>query len=557
MALNPFFLQGTSSEQRLAQDLINEHLKIFGVEVTYIPRKFVNKLSIMEEVQSSKFDDNFAIEAYVNNYDGYGGAGDVLTKFGMSLKDEVTLTISKERFEDFISPFLSAADDGTDQSEIEVTSRPREGDLVYFPLGQRLFEVKFVEHEDPFYQLGKNYVYLLKCELFEYEDEVIDTGVDVIDTQVEEEGYITTLKLVGSGQTASASVLINSKYVREIFLNNDGNGYTSPPIIKFDDSPASGGTATAIGILTTRGGITSLKSIQMTNAGYGYTTTPQIYFTSDVGTGAAATCSIESSDTKGVVAITVTDGGSGYTSAPDVTIGNPTAGAAATATVSETGTITAITLSTGGVNYIDTPSVTIANPPSVGVGVGTTAVGIASVTAGIVTTITITNAGFGYTNTAVPSVTIDNSAGIKTSTNVLTNATAIATITNGNIVNAVRVVNPGVGYTQVPTVTIADPPLITGIGTYQFNEEVVGSTSGARARVKNWNADTGTLKIDILNGLDFSPGELVVGSASSATYATDTFDDTDIYDEYNQGDEIETEADLLLDFTQSNPFGTY
>ena len=150
MALNPFFLQGTSSEQRLAQDLINEHLKIFGVEVTYIPRKFVNRTSIMEEVQSSKFDDNFAIEAYVNNYDGYGGAGDVLTKFGMSLKDEVILTISKERFEDFISPFLAAADDGTDASEIILSTRPREGDLVYFPLGQRLFEVKFVEHENPF-----------------------------------------------------------------------------------------------------------------------------------------------------------------------------------------------------------------------------------------------------------------------------------------------------------------------------------------------------------------------------------------------------------------------
>ena len=87
MALNPFFLQGSSSEQRLTQDLINEHLKIYGVEVTYIPRKYVNTKSIIEEVQSSKFDDNFAIEAYVNNYDGYGGAGDVLTKFGMSLKD--------------------------------------------------------------------------------------------------------------------------------------------------------------------------------------------------------------------------------------------------------------------------------------------------------------------------------------------------------------------------------------------------------------------------------------------------------------------------------------
>mgnify|MGYP001320722132 CR=1 FL=1 len=553
MALNPFFLQGSQSEQSLVQELINEQLKMYGVDVTYLPRKVVNRDSIFREIESSKFDDSYTLEAYVNTYEGYSGQGDVMSKFGLSIKDELTLTISRERYEDFITPFLESETD----SEIVLSNRPREGDLVYFPLGQRLFEVKFVEHEDPFYQLGKNYVYLLKCELFEYEDEVIDTGVDVIDTQVEEEGYITTLKLVGSGQTASASALINTKYVRELFLNNDGNGYKSPPIIKFDDSPLAGGTATAIGILTTRGGITSLKSIQMTNAGYGYTSVPQIYFTSDVGTGAAATCSIESSDTKGVIAITVTDGGTGYTSAPDVTIGNPTAGAAATATVSETGTITAITLSTGGVNYIDIPSVTIANPPSVGVGVGTTAVGIASVTAGIVTTITITNAGFGYTNTAVPSVTIDNSVGIKTTTSVLTNATAVATITTGNIVNAIRVVNPGVGYTQVPTVTIANPPLITGIGTYQFNEEVVGSTSGARARVKNWNEDTGTLKIDILNGLDFSPGELVVGSASSATYATDTFDDTDIYDEYNQGDEIETEADLLLDFTQSNPFGTY
>ena len=169
MALNPYFLQGSSTEQRLVQDLVNEQLKIFGVEVTYIPRKFVNKASSIEEVQASKFDDNFSIEAYVNTYEGYAGAGDVLTKFGMSLRDEVTLTISKERFEDFVSPFMSASDD------IELASRPREGDLVFFPLGQRLFEVKFVEHEDPFYQLGKNYVYQLKCELFEYEDEVIDT----------------------------------------------------------------------------------------------------------------------------------------------------------------------------------------------------------------------------------------------------------------------------------------------------------------------------------------------------------------------------------------------
>ena len=110
MALNPFFLQGSPGEQRLVQDLINEQLQIYGVEVTYIPRKFVNRQSIIEEVQSSRFDDNFLLEAYVNTYEGYSGAGDVMTKFGVSLRDEVTLTISRERFEDFISPFLDPTD---------------------------------------------------------------------------------------------------------------------------------------------------------------------------------------------------------------------------------------------------------------------------------------------------------------------------------------------------------------------------------------------------------------------------------------------------------------
>merc|ERR1712093_511752 len=192
---------------------------------------------------SSKFDDNFAIEAYVNNYDGYGGAGDVLTKFGMSLRDEVVLTISKERYEDFISQFLSANDDGTDTSEVTLSTRPREGDLVYFPLGQRLFEVKFVEHEDPFYQLGKNYVYQLKCELFEYEDEVIDTSIDAIDTVVQDDGYISKLQLVGIGRTAEVAASIGVGYVREIFLNNDGSGFTSLPTITFENSPADDTTA--------------------------------------------------------------------------------------------------------------------------------------------------------------------------------------------------------------------------------------------------------------------------------------------------------------------------
>ena len=367
MALNPFFLQGTSSEQRLVQDLVNEQLQMFGTEVTYIPRKFVNTTSIIQEVQSSKFDDNFAIEAYVNTYDGYSGAGDVLTKFGMSLRDEVTLTISKERFEDFIAPFMNSTDD------ILLASRPREGDLVFFPLGSRLFEVKFVEHEDPFYQLGKNYVYQLKCELFEYEDEVIDTSIDAIDTQVEDEGYITQLQLVGVGRTALATSTIGIGYVREVFLNNDGHGFTANPIITFTESP-TGDTARAVGLLTTRANITSIEKILLTSAGAGYTMTPSITISGGGGAGAAATCSIETVY-NGAIRFSVNDGGVGYGTAPTVTIEAPGAGTRATgiASLGQSGSdriVRSIYVENPGIGYSIAPTVTIADPESM-VGIGT------------------------------------------------------------------------------------------------------------------------------------------------------------------------------------------
>ena len=484
MALNPFFLHGTSSEQRLVQDLINEQLRMYGVEVVYIPRKFVNKKTIIEEVTSSRFDDNFAIEAYVNNYDGYGGQGDILTKFGVSLKDELLVTISKERFEDFISPFLSVLDDGTEESDIILSTRPREGDLVYFPLGERLFEVKFVEHENPFYQLGRNYIYELKCELFEYEDEIISTSIEEIDNKIKEEGYITTLNLIGTGVTASATASISgsviSGYVKQIFINNDGSGYTSTPDVTISNSPTNliGDRATAVAITTVRGGIRSIEKIYLTNAGAGYVTPPTITISGGGGVGAAATCSIETTY-KGVVRFTITDGGVGYGTAPIVTVSAP------------------------GELIIS--------------GVGQTAVGIASI---------------GYVGLNVsPSVT------------------------------SIYVSNPGFGYTTSPTVTISSPETITGFGTYLFNEIVIGSKSQTRSRVKNWDKDGNILKISNVGigvtQLGFFPGETIIGTESGALYTVETFDQMDTYNKYNQNDEIEEEADLILDFSESNPFGNY
>ena len=470
MALNPFFLQGTSSEQRLVQDLINEHLGMFGVEVTYIPRKYVQRDTILNEVQSSKFDDNFAIEAYVNNYDGYAGQGDVLTKFGMSLKDEVTLTISKDRFEDFIAPFMGGLDDGSGEGEIILSTRPREGDLVYFPLGERLFEVKFVEHENPFYQLGKNYVYELQCELFEYEDEVIDTSIDIIDTQVQDEGFISSLQLVGYGRTATANANIETGYIRKIFLNNDGSGFTSPPTVAISTSPTGqvGDNATAVGVLTTRANITSIKELLLTNAGAGYTVAPTITITGGGGIGAAATCSIETIQ-KGVFRFVMLDIGVGYSTTPSVTV----------------------------------------------VGAAVTAVGIAS----------IGRAG------------------------------------SDMVVKSIYISDPGEGYTTAPAVTIANPPQLTGIGTYLYNEIVIGEKSRTEARVRNWDKDTKILKIAHVGigstAKGFATGEAILGQESGASYTVDVFKKTDEDDKYNQGDEFELEADKILDFTQTNPFGVY
>jgi hypothetical protein len=459
MALNPFFLQGSANEQRLIQELINEQLKIYGVEVTYIPRKFVRKETIIKEVSSSKFDDNFSLEAYVANYEGYGGSGDILTKFGMNLKDELTLIISKERFEDFISPFLEAASD----DEIVLSSRPREGDIVYFPLGRRLFEIKFVEHEQPFYQLGKTYVYELKCELFQYEDEVLDTSIDEIDQTLDDQGYITSLELISIGSTATVTSVLSTGYVQKVYLTNDGYGYTSAPVVAISSAPSGGINASAVAITTSVGGVYSVKDIVLTNAGAGYSIAPSIIISGGGGSGAAATCGIQTTY-NGIRIIGIGNSGSGYAVPPTVSISSPIIGT-------------------------------------------------------------------GFT------------------------ASAFATLQGTNI-SKIYISNAGAGYIVSPTITISGPPISSGTGNFIFNEEVVGSISGTVARVKSWDKDTNILEISINSG-NFYPGELIVGVASSAIYSVKNHNMTTLYDKYEENDEIESEADLIIDFSESNPFGNY
>ena len=357
--LNPFFLQGSKGEQGLVQDLVNEQLRMYGIECHYIPRKLVTSRTIMKEVTESRFDQAFPLEAYLMNIDGYAGSGDVLTKFGIRVTDEATFVISKERFEEAVAPFLEQDDDYT------LSNRPKEGDLIFFPLGKRMFEIKFVEHERPFYQLQKNYVYQLQCELFEYEDEVIDTNVNAIDEVVQTEGYIARLVLSGIGSLATANTTLNFGAVQQIFLQNDGYGYLTAPTVSISTSP--GVDATAVAIMTSRSGIGTAKSIDkilLINPGSGYIGIPTVTVP---GTG-IATAGITTLGSVGIV--TITSGGSGYTTTPNVAITTaPSGGTDATAeAVMVGGTISAIRISNAGSGYVSAPTITVGAATSIGDG---------------------------------------------------------------------------------------------------------------------------------------------------------------------------------------------
>jgi len=366
--LNPFFLQGSKSEQSLIQDLVNEQLRMYGVEVYYIPRKYITSNTVIKEVIESKFDNAYPIEAYVETYEGYDGLGTLLTKFGIQDKDDLNIVISRERYETYIAPLLE------DISDTKLISRPKEGDLIYFPLGDRIFEIKYVEHEKPFYQLQKNYIYQLRCELFRYEDEIVNTGIEEIDDNFIDEGYTQSLTLVGSSTTATASISIVNGGVRTITITNRGTGYLSAPTVILSKAPAGGLNAQAessiISGLIDCNGIESdrVQSVNLSNSGYGYTVAPSVSFQSTDGYGSGAEANTLIGD--GVVGIvTVTNGGSGYITSPEITIaGISTVSAAVTAVVSAAGTIQSILITNAGLGYTEIPSITIGSPAQIGSG---------------------------------------------------------------------------------------------------------------------------------------------------------------------------------------------
>ena len=486
MALNPYFTQGTTGEQNLVQDLINEQLKMYGVDIFYLPRKYLTTNSVIREVVQSKFDVAYPLEAYVDNYDEYSGGGNLLSKFGIQSQDEVRLIISRERFENYITPLIQNQDD------IKLSTRPKNGDLIWFPLDDRIYEIKDIEYAKPYYQLQDLYVYELYCELFRYEDEVIATGIDDIDNELTgddtdgttEDGINTiqgptqTLTMVGTGVTAAAytSVILQGG-LRTITLTNRGGGYSENPTVAISSAP------TANNIIPYQTGIATVRTI-----------------------GGIAYCNKNvSSNLVSIQSVPITNPGAGYTAGPGIRFyggGSDGAGAAATSFTGD-GTLGVVTFTNHGGGFTTNPTVTISGPT----GVGTTATAVAEInSAGIVTFFGFTNAGSGYTTSDVVNITFSE-------------------------------------------------PSLTSTGTFVFNEIITGQTSGVTARVRTWNGTTNILEVASVTG-DFRVGETITGGTSGASRVLRLRDIEPDNVEFADNFTIETEADAIIDFSEQNPFGT-
>ena len=206
MPTNVFFNHAVSTEQHLYEDLVVESLRMYGQETYYLPRKVIEEDSILDEDVQSKFGDAYSVEMYIENPEGFEGEGDLMSKFGVEIRDQATLVISVRSWERFV------ATDGN----LATSLRPNEGDLVYLPLTGSMFEIKFVEHEMPFYQVGKLFVFKLQVELFEYAGEDFETGTDA-DLVEEQQAYRVDLRMGGTGAyTLGENITLSGNVIGEV-----------------------------------------------------------------------------------------------------------------------------------------------------------------------------------------------------------------------------------------------------------------------------------------------------------------------------------------------------
>ena len=273
----PTYYGGHSGEQGLVQDLVDEQIKLFGSDIYYMPRTILQDYTL-DDIVYSKYESQFQIEMLLQNVEGFGDTSEFISKFGLRITDEVKFRVSTRRW-----------DEASTGYNLTVDGRPNEGDLLYFPLTKDLYEIKFVEREQPFYQFGKIQYYTMTAEIYEYGSDDISTGVAEIDEI--ETTFSSAIKLVmdpgGSGDFTVGEEVVGDEFLAKATATTDGD---------------------------------AVDGITITDSGLHYNSAlpPTVTISGGGGNGATATATVSSSGL--VTGILITSGGSGYTTAPDVTI---------------------------------------------------------------------------------------------------------------------------------------------------------------------------------------------------------------------------------------------
>lgn len=264
MATNRYISQRVRSEQNLYEDLIIESIQFYGQDVYYLPREIINRDPVFIDDVPSRFSDSYKVEMYIENQDGFDGEGDLFTKFGIELRDQATFVVARKRWQSLIGDYLESQ-----------KFRPREGDLIFLPMSESIFQIMKVETESPFYQLSQLPTFRLQCELFEYNDEDFDTGIEGVDIVEQESAFKYELVMEETSvSTASLTSVIDSNgIVTDLNIINSGKAYTSVPTATFSSPLDSAGVTAEVTLEIDNGLVTGGI---ITNQGSLYATAPTV-----------------------------------------------------------------------------------------------------------------------------------------------------------------------------------------------------------------------------------------------------------------------------------------
>ena len=535
MATNFYFNNFTNSqEQHLIEDLVTESIKIYGHDVYYLPRTLVARDSLYNQDDLSTFDSAYLVDMYIKNVEGFEGEGDLFQRFGVEIRDQITFVISQRTFDLEISTSTSLI-------------RPNEGDLIFLPLNNKPFEIKFVEHEAVFYQMGSLQTYEMTCELYEYSGERFNTGITSIDnienlnapsTQIyvesvtgnyiiDETVYVSLPLIAGEQAIANLTPTVSSGQV-SIAIANSGIGYPSNTLITVSAPDVEQANLS----FNLSGG--SFTNTDINFGGGFYSSVPTITFDPPNSNADSAVATATLGSNNEVISIDIVDGGAFYLNPPGatVTVDPPPGGVVTAGSVTDTGVshilgdtydttggsgtgfrirsdstggLTQFTILDGGFGYVVGDLVQTDNAPYEAtiridtVGTGTTATATAVVANGRVTSVTVTDGGDGYVDGA-PNVSFSLPIGGDSDFT----ATATATILDGEV-DTVTITSGGEFYDGTENISITAPNAVN---------------ARARMDVNSTGAVTSITMLDSGQGYRSAPTLTIPAPANNVVKAT-------------------------------------